>query len=454
MKRIILFLCLFISIKIQAQNEVIDLTNDKASTDRFKIINSIKFKYGNFYKREVGVVVQHLKMENNFAFFYGNIREKSGKSFIKGEDEMGFGGEADGCYVILMKKNNVWKIVEDIIGFVEFDCYYWVEKYSVSPKLFNCEDEQVQEPKIDVIKEEKIDNKPQNEILLSFAETEDKKYCDENKIVPSDCSGGYIYFKGDIVFYEFYCTGSKTDFIHYGTYIDNGNSIVCNFKSSYFFNNGFNDETQEYTEFDPNKGKINPNDTFSIVLEKLNCNNFIYGYKITNEKDKSSFYYTCNNGDSDKSAEYIQSFNKINYFKDLTAETIADTKNVEVLKLPFVGERMYNLMGGRGGDRIIRIDANGWMEIGTLVPNWDDIPSDEHEGTYNAKYEFEADIYQGMYSDIITTGADDIEGDKYKIYSNKICMLKGEQLKWAIEWENRIEPKNIDYACSEFYNTE
>ncbi|MBK8673905.1 MAG: hypothetical protein IPN93_13295 [Bacteroidetes bacterium] len=45
-------------------------------------------------------------MENNFAFFYGNIREKSGKSFIKGEDEMGLGGEGGGgfffrCYVEL-----------------------------------------------------------------------------------------------------------------------------------------------------------------------------------------------------------------------------------------------------------------------------------------------------------------------------------------------------------------
>ena len=310
---------------------------------------------------------------------------------------------------------------------------------------------------IDNKSKESTINMPEKEILLSFAETKDKKYCDENKIVPSDCSGGYIYFKGDVVFYEFYCNGSETDFIYFGTYTDNGNSIVCNFKSSYFFKNDMDFDTEEYTESDPNKGKINPNDTFSIVLEKLNCNNFIYGYKITNEKDKSSFYYTCNNGDSDKSAEYIQSFNKINYFKDLTAETIADTKNVEVLKLPFVGERMYNLIGGRGGDRVIRIDAKGWMEIGSFVPNWDGIPDNE-QFTSNAKYEFEANCYQGMYSDIITTNiptsTDDIEKGTYKIYFNKICMIKGKGLNDIIEWQNTIDPKNNNCACSELSTPE
>lgn len=126
--------------------------------------------------------------------------------------------------------------------------------------------------------------------VYGFVETSDKNYCDPDSIVGSDCSGGFFYLtKNGYVIYSFSCYGSDTTSYDIGTYELTSKEVVCTFNKKYSFFNGYNNEDDELLPFNPNSGSTKENKVWRIILQKIVCDNYEFGFDLQEDQYKGRF---------------------------------------------------------------------------------------------------------------------------------------------------------------------
>lgn len=108
--------------------------------ERANILNALRKPIEKELQQEVKFVVEDLNIENNMAFFHGQVKNKLGKDidFTKTvynkEIKEGF-FDGDGTTALLKKVKGVWKVVTYVIGPTDVAWADWPEKYKVSKKL-------------------------------------------------------------------------------------------------------------------------------------------------------------------------------------------------------------------------------------------------------------------------------------------------------------------------------
>ena len=147
--------------------------------------------------------------------------------------------------------------------------------------------------------------------LYFFGETSDPKYCSKDSIVASDCSGGVIYLteKGNAI-YSFWCLGNDSTSFDIGTYQMNDSKVTCSFEKGYTY---YSQVLTDTSKLNFNSGKIKRIRPWGIVLNKLNCPNFEYGFKSNIGKS----HYVLAKADSEKSKIFFDDFLKIKALNNL-----------------------------------------------------------------------------------------------------------------------------------------
>jgi hypothetical protein len=122
--------------------------------------------------------------------------------------------------------------------------------------------------------------------LFNFIETEDKNFCDTNKIIGGDCGFGSVYLneKGEALFTEF-CMGQDTTSYSVGTYVSTDSTLVCSFEKEFCYYD-CSDCIEQTTITNPNSGKLHSSSQWNLTLQKsINCKNYDYFRPNTSEED-------------------------------------------------------------------------------------------------------------------------------------------------------------------------
>ncbi len=122
--------------------QVIDITNNKQSTDRMNILNTLRSKVKPQIKQDVTFVVRSLQIKDNYAFFKGNVRDINGKQldfrktiFKKYVEAEMFDG--DPTYALFEKQNGKWKYLVHVIGPTDVAYACWASIYKAPKEIFD-----------------------------------------------------------------------------------------------------------------------------------------------------------------------------------------------------------------------------------------------------------------------------------------------------------------------------
>lgn len=123
-------------------SQVIDITNNKSSDDRIRILKLLRNKVKPQIKQDITFVVRSLQIKDNYAFFKGNVRDINGgqinfrKTIFKElvEEEI-FDGDA--TFALFKKVNGSWKYLIHIIGPTDVTYATWAHTYKAPKQLFD-----------------------------------------------------------------------------------------------------------------------------------------------------------------------------------------------------------------------------------------------------------------------------------------------------------------------------
>jgi hypothetical protein len=150
------------------------------------------------------------------------------------------------------------------------------------------------------------------EMLYDFAETTDTKLCNRDSIIPTDCGGGSLYLtkKGNVI-YQFFCFGNDTTSFSIGKYEMTDNGINCIFDQRYsYYSGSYDDEKQ--IQIDPNKGKLEKNQNWSMNLVKTECNEIDYSHET-----EDHVLYVFYPAEAQNSDFFFRNYKKIKILSEL-----------------------------------------------------------------------------------------------------------------------------------------
>ncbi|HPI54088.1 MAG TPA: hypothetical protein PLU10_05300 [Chitinophagaceae bacterium] len=132
----ILVIFLLTAMTLHAQQNI----NIPNHPERKASLQSLRLSIEKELKQPVKFVVNQLRMEKNYAFFSGQVKDAQGKDidFRKTpyrELVMNDMFDGDATYALLKKVKGVWKVVTYVIGPTDVAWGDWPSKYGVSAKL-------------------------------------------------------------------------------------------------------------------------------------------------------------------------------------------------------------------------------------------------------------------------------------------------------------------------------
>lgn len=142
MKLLLLFTSFFFAATVLAQSAKVDLAKQTTSTDRKAMLDALKLKLQPSLRLKPKMVVEHLWMKNNYAFFKGAAKNAEGKDidFSKTEykeamEEGAFDGET--TFAVLKKVAGKWKVLAWALGPTDVPYTCWWSEFKAPKDIFD-----------------------------------------------------------------------------------------------------------------------------------------------------------------------------------------------------------------------------------------------------------------------------------------------------------------------------
>ena len=132
----ILVIFLWATMTLRAQQNI----NVPNHPDRKATLQSLRLSIEKELKQPVKFVVNQLRMEKNYAFFSGQVKDAHGRDIDFRQTPyrelvMNDMFDGDATYALLKKVKGIWKVVTYVIGPTDVAWSDWPSKYGVSMKL-------------------------------------------------------------------------------------------------------------------------------------------------------------------------------------------------------------------------------------------------------------------------------------------------------------------------------
>lgn len=113
---------------------------EKGSVERKAIVDALRVPVGKQLKQPVIFKIDHLKVQNNWAFLNGQPQNSDGSAFdytnTVYQDAVDAGAFDDGIVALLRKVNGKWKVVQYVIGATDVPYEDWDKKYRAPKAIF------------------------------------------------------------------------------------------------------------------------------------------------------------------------------------------------------------------------------------------------------------------------------------------------------------------------------
>ena len=115
-------------------------TPEKGSVERKAIVDSLRGPVEKQLKKPVIFKIDHLKVQNNWAFLTGKPQNSDGSAIdytnTVYQDAVDSGAFDDGIVALLHKVNGKWKVVQYVIGATDVPYVDWDKKYRAPKGIF------------------------------------------------------------------------------------------------------------------------------------------------------------------------------------------------------------------------------------------------------------------------------------------------------------------------------
>lgn len=113
---------------------------EKGSVERKAIVDALRVPVGKQLKQSVIFKIDHLKVQNNWAFLNGRPQNSDGSAIdytnTVYQDAVDSGAFDDGIVALLRKVNGKWTVVQYVIGATDVPYVDWDKKYRAPKGIF------------------------------------------------------------------------------------------------------------------------------------------------------------------------------------------------------------------------------------------------------------------------------------------------------------------------------
>jgi len=125
---------------LKTENSAVPYTPEKGSVERKAIVDALRVPVEKQLKQPVIFKIDHLKVQNNWAFLNGRPQNPDGSSFDYAntiyQDAVDSGAFDDGIVALLHKVNGKWKVVQYVIGATDVPYVDWDKEYRAPKGIF------------------------------------------------------------------------------------------------------------------------------------------------------------------------------------------------------------------------------------------------------------------------------------------------------------------------------
>ena len=113
---------------------------EKGSVERKAIVDALRAPVERQLKQPVIFKIDHLKVQNNWAFLTGRPQSSDGSAIDYADtvyhDAVDSGAFDDGIVALLRQVNGKWKVVQYVIGATDVPYVDWDKKYRAPKGIF------------------------------------------------------------------------------------------------------------------------------------------------------------------------------------------------------------------------------------------------------------------------------------------------------------------------------
>ncbi|MCM3904356.1 MAG: hypothetical protein ND866_21890 [Pyrinomonadaceae bacterium] len=113
---------------------------EKGSVERKAIVDALRVPVEKQLKQPVIFKIDHLKVQNNWAFLTGRPQNSDGSAIdytnTVYQDAVDSGAFDDGIVALLRQVNSKWKVVQYVIGATDVPYVDWDKKYRTPKGIF------------------------------------------------------------------------------------------------------------------------------------------------------------------------------------------------------------------------------------------------------------------------------------------------------------------------------
>jgi len=125
---------------LKTGNSAVPYVPEKGSVERKAIVDALRTPVEKQLKQSVIFKIEHLKVQNNWAFLNGRPQNPDGSSFnytnTVYHDAVDSGAFDDGIVALLHKVNGKWKVVQYVIGATDVPYVDWDKEYRAPKGIF------------------------------------------------------------------------------------------------------------------------------------------------------------------------------------------------------------------------------------------------------------------------------------------------------------------------------
>jgi hypothetical protein len=125
---------------LKTGNSAVPHVPEKGSVERKTIVDALRVPVEKQLKQAVIFKIDHLKVQNNWAFLSGRPQASDGSAIdytnTVYQDAVDSGAFDDGIVALLHQINGKWKVVQYVIGATDVPYVDWDKKYRAPKEIF------------------------------------------------------------------------------------------------------------------------------------------------------------------------------------------------------------------------------------------------------------------------------------------------------------------------------